>query len=562
MKIGKNLETNENVNIDLNKLVSTRMLINANSGAGKSWLGRRMMEQCANKVQQIIIDLEGEFVSLREKYDFLLVGKDGEIQTSVKSAELLALRLLELKTSAIIDLSELKKNERHLFVKKFLESLMESPSKLWHPLLVYVDESHQFAPEGKSGKAESKPSMIDLGTRGRKRGFCGVFMTQRISKLDKDLAAELNNQMIGRATLDIDRKRAAENLGFTTKDQERNLRNMPDGVFHAFGPAFDHNGIVKMKVGVIETTHPDRTKGIIIKPTKTPDNIKKVLKDVIDLPKEAETELKTKQEFQDRINELNKDLRILKNSKPKPEADEKALERARNQGYKEGLNQSIDEKNSLIKNYKQIERQLIDVGKILDRKIVFPKPEQIKQECVSEVRPKVHEVISEKKCDESPIDFSEEKEIVLGICAKKIYSVLYGNQDREFTKVQLGLISGYSARSSGFNNALCQMNVLKLIRRNNGKIIINELVEEHATEKRIEVSRDSWADNLGICSKKIFKFLLNHEYDEFPKEEIAENVGYSVRSSGFNNSLCQLNSLGLIQRINGNIKLHPEVAEL
>ena len=258
MIIGKNTETNEDCEIDLNKLISTRMLINANSGAGKSWLGRRMIEQCANKVQQIIIDLEGEFVSLREEYDFLLVGQGGEIPISLKSAELLAIKLLEIKASTIIDLSELKKHERHLFVKKFLESLMDSPSKLWQPLLVYVDEAHLFAPEGKSGKAESKSAMIDLGTRGRKRGFCGVFMTQRISKLDKDLAAELNNQMTGRTTLDIDRKRASDNLGFTTKEQERNLRDMPDGVFHAFGPAFKHKGIIQMKDGNIKTTHHER----------------------------------------------------------------------------------------------------------------------------------------------------------------------------------------------------------------------------------------------------------------------------------------------------------------
>jgi len=163
MKLGKDIETKNNCEIDLNKLISTRMLINANSGGGKSWLGRRMMEQCANKVQQIIIDLEGEFVSLREKYDFLLVGKEGEIPINLKSAELLAIKLLELKVSAVVDLSELKKHERNLFVKRFLESLMDSPSKLWHPLLVYVDEAHQFAPEGKSGKAESKWILIEKG---------------------------------------------------------------------------------------------------------------------------------------------------------------------------------------------------------------------------------------------------------------------------------------------------------------------------------------------------------------------------------------------------------------
>ncbi len=112
MIIGKNTETNENVQIDLQRLISTRLLIQANSGGGKSWLIRRLLEQTHGKVQQIVIDLEGEFSTLREKYDYLLVGKDGEIPANIQTAELLARKLLILNVSAIIDLSELKHHER------------------------------------------------------------------------------------------------------------------------------------------------------------------------------------------------------------------------------------------------------------------------------------------------------------------------------------------------------------------------------------------------------------------------------------------------------------------
>lgn len=76
------------------------------------------------------------------------------------------------------------------------------------------------------------------------------------------------------------------------------------------------------------------------------------------------------------------------------------------------------------------------------------------------------------------------------------------------------------------------------------------------------ISRESWANNLGLCSKKIFVFLLEHDYEEFEKSHLAEEVSYSVNSSGFSNSLSQLNSLGLIKRNNGMIKLHPELLEL
>src|SRR3990167_6482217 len=257
IKISKDCE------INLEKLIATRMLINANSGGGKSWAIRRLLEQSHGQVQQILIDLEGEFSTLREKFDYLLVGKEGEIPVNIRTAELLAKRLLELNVSTIIDLSEMKKAERITFVKRFLDSLIDSPKSLWHPALILIDEAHHFSPEKE--KAESSSSVIDLMTRGRKRGFAGVLATQRISKLSKDAIAEANNCMIGRAVLDIDQKRAGDVLGFTSKEEIRALRDLDAGEFYAFGSAFNHTGVKKTFVGGVETTHPDRTRGIDIK---------------------------------------------------------------------------------------------------------------------------------------------------------------------------------------------------------------------------------------------------------------------------------------------------------
>src|SRR6266567_2182058 len=113
---------NDKVFIDLPTLLKTRLLVQANSGGGKSWLIRRILEQSQGKVQQIVIDLEGEFATLREKYDYVLAGKDGDTPAEPRSAHLLAKRLLELNVSAIIDLYELHYQDRKQFVRLFLES--------------------------------------------------------------------------------------------------------------------------------------------------------------------------------------------------------------------------------------------------------------------------------------------------------------------------------------------------------------------------------------------------------------------------------------------------------
>ncbi len=84
--------------------------------------------------------------------------------------------------SQTINLSyELHHHERKHFVKLFLESMINAPKELWHPVMIVVDEAHVFAPE--KGQSEAMDAVIDLATRGRKRGYCAVLATQRVSKL-------------------------------------------------------------------------------------------------------------------------------------------------------------------------------------------------------------------------------------------------------------------------------------------------------------------------------------------------------------------------------------------
>lgn len=160
----------DNTKIDLKKLLETRMLFLANSGGGKSYAFRKFLEEVGNQVMVLIIDVEGEYKTLREKFDYLLIGGDGDIPLNMKSAPLLPKKLFELKVSTIIDISELKSSDRIMYVKKFLEALMELPKKYWLPCIVGIEETHKLC--GQQDKHDSGPAVIDLFTRGRKRGFC------------------------------------------------------------------------------------------------------------------------------------------------------------------------------------------------------------------------------------------------------------------------------------------------------------------------------------------------------------------------------------------------------
>lgn len=292
--------------IDLSVLLETRLLVQANSGGGKSWAIRRLLEQTAPNVQQLIIDPEGEFSTLREKFDYVIAAPhDGDALASPQTAALLARRLLESGVSAILDIYDLKSHERTLFVKRFLEALVNAPKSLWHPVLIVLDEAHVYAPQ--VGSAESLGAVIDIATRGRKRGQCLVAATQRLSKLHKDVAAELGNKMIGLTNLDIDVKRAADELGLNSRDAIEALRNIPAGEFYLFGPALSRN-VQRVKVGPVQTHHPRAGQRLMEAPPAPSPKLRAQLAKLADLQKDAEQEARTVEELQAKNAQLAREI--------------------------------------------------------------------------------------------------------------------------------------------------------------------------------------------------------------------------------------------------------------
>ncbi len=70
------------LSLDVDRLIETRLLAVANSGGGKSHLIRKLLEVTHGQVQQIVLDVDGEFANLRTKFDFILAGKGGDISVN------------------------------------------------------------------------------------------------------------------------------------------------------------------------------------------------------------------------------------------------------------------------------------------------------------------------------------------------------------------------------------------------------------------------------------------------------------------------------------------------
>jgi hypothetical protein len=256
--------------LDLEELLATRLLVQGNSGSGKSHLLRRLLEQSAGWVQQVIIDPEGDFVTLADRYGHVAI--EGERT----EAELLgiAARVRQHRVSCVLSLEGLDAEEQMRMAAIFLNGLFDADRDFWYPVLVVVDEAQLFAPSA-SGEVNDEVRRMSLGAmtnlmcRGRKRGLAGVIATQRLAKLAKNVAAEASNFLMGRTFLDIDMARAADLLGLDRRQAEM-FRDLPRGSFVALGPALTRRP-VKVEIGSVETSARSSSPKLMPLPEATAD---------------------------------------------------------------------------------------------------------------------------------------------------------------------------------------------------------------------------------------------------------------------------------------------------
>lgn len=238
--------------LDLEELLATRLLVQGNSGSGKSHLLRRLLEQSAVHVQQVVIDPEGDFVGLAERFGHVVI--DGD--RSVAELETIATRVRQHRISAVLTLESLDAELQMRAAAVFLNALFDAHRDHWFPALVVVDEAQLFAPAVSGDVSEearklSLGAMTNLMCRGRKRGLAGIIATQRLAKLAKNVAAEATNFLMGRTFLDIDMARAADLLGLERRQAEI-FRELQRGHFVALGPALSRRPL-PIRVGPVET---------------------------------------------------------------------------------------------------------------------------------------------------------------------------------------------------------------------------------------------------------------------------------------------------------------------
>lgn len=265
------------ITIDVEELLATRLLVQGNSGSGKSHLLRRILEESATIVQQVVIDPEGDFVTLSEAFGHIVV--DGAAYSAEELARL-AQRIRKHRASVVLALDELEIEAQMRAAAIFLSALFDAPREEWYPALVVVDEAQMFAPVASGEVSDearrlSLAAMTNLMCRGRKRGLAGIVATQRLAKLAKNVAAEASNFLMGRTFLDIDMARAADLLGMERRQAEQ-IRDLARGQFLGLGPAISRRPVA-VRIGSVQTGAKSAARALTPPPSASPDDIHALL---------------------------------------------------------------------------------------------------------------------------------------------------------------------------------------------------------------------------------------------------------------------------------------------
>jgi len=544
------------VTLDLEALMQYGLLVQGRSGSGKTTVLRRILEESHPHVQQIIIDPEGEFYTLRERYDYVIAGKGGDCAAEPRSAKLLARRLLELGVSAICDLYELKPTERIRFVRLFCEELIEAPRSIRkRPVLAVIDEAQMFAPE--KGQAESLDAVRDLNARGRKRGVRPIFATQRLAKLAKD-CADLGNKLIGATGLDLDQQRAGDDLGFS-KAERLVLRDLPRGVFYAYGPALTP-GVTRITVAGTRTQNPPTGHDLAAPAQPTP-KIRALLSKVTDLPAEAAADARDNESLRRDLADTRRKLTLAEKAQ-RVETVQKPCDHEREiRELHARIDVEVEARETFRENWNQAGQRLEAIAGVL--KAPLPRlPENVKAPPPAPVKPRgVVITVDRERGRITARDYREKPSTngsapdLEGITggAMRMLQRLAERYPETWTRAQLATLAKVKRSGGTFGTYYSRLSQRGLIAEEGGRVSITDegldlMGGPPAHPQTHDELIESWRARLTGGARRMLDVLLDAGAHGVTRDQLAEDAEITMSGGTFGTYLSRLKTNGLAEQ--------------
>ncbi len=215
---GRSLHVSRFFNVSMEDYLATgeRDAILASSGMGKSYLtGVIAEETLENGGLLCVIDPEGEYFTMAERYPMLIVGGErAMLPLSEDAIDLYIQAMLETNLAVVCDLSDYLDHEQQDLYAQIAESLFQQETTFRKKVRVIIEEAQIYAPQRMASAGVSKGkkkwdpvnASQKLAKRGRKRAIDSLWATQRPASLSKDILSQCNRFWFGGITAEQDYK--------------------------------------------------------------------------------------------------------------------------------------------------------------------------------------------------------------------------------------------------------------------------------------------------------------------------------------------------------------------
>jgi hypothetical protein len=116
------------------------------------------------------------------------------------------------------------------------------------PLLLLIEEAHNFAPERGFGGSAASRIIRTLASEGRKFGMGLCVVSQRPARIDKNVLSQCNTQIILKVTNPNDLKAISQSIEGFTQDLEEEIRQLQPGVALVVGDVVEQPIFVDVRV--------------------------------------------------------------------------------------------------------------------------------------------------------------------------------------------------------------------------------------------------------------------------------------------------------------------------
>lgn len=482
---------------------------------------------------------------------YIFGGEHGDLPLNPENGRLMADILIDTRISCVMCTQGFSGGERARFVRDFALRLL---SKNRQPLHLIVEEADAFIPQRPyKGEEEMLGAMDRLIRWGRSpSAIGGTFITQRSAKINKDVSTQCSVLVAHRTAgpQDID---AIKEWFKHHSDPEKQrqvlseISSLPKGMAFVYSPAWlEHFGKHQMRHrNTYDSAATPKLGEKRIEPTAATVDLAVLQAKMADTI--ARVKAEDPRELQKTIVALKQEIVALKKQPPKAPDIPKSKDDVSWVAENKRLAREVDHLKVILKKIRGL---VSDYGLIPDKQ---PATAAI-------ARPDPH-------APQLPVKLIPEKtqpRIVwsasgdLGKADRALLIVLAQRQPRPTTRNQVGIMGGYSIKSSHLDNTISSLRVRGLLSGSSEGLRITESglsqLGDYDPPPSGQQLVNWWLAKVGTAEGAILSNLVKVYPHRLSRQEISERTGYSSQSSHLDNSISRLRTLDLVEGRSDGIK--------